>query len=61
MFEYDLVRRLHYREGLSRHEIAPRTGLHQQTIVLPGASLLRRGLRQSVSDRSPGGHIGLCN
>jgi transposase len=32
MFEYDLVRRLYYREGLSRHEIARRIGLHRQTI-----------------------------
>jgi transposase len=32
MFEYDLVRRLHFREGLSRHEISRRTGLHRQTI-----------------------------
>jgi transposase len=32
MYEYDLVRRLHYRQGLSRHEIARRTGLHRQTI-----------------------------
>lgn len=32
MFEYDLVRRLHYRKGLSRHEISRRTGLHRQTI-----------------------------
>ena len=32
MFEYDLVRRLHYREGLSRHEISRRTGLHRKTI-----------------------------
>ena len=32
MFEYDLVRRLHFREGLSRHEISRRTGLHRKTI-----------------------------
>jgi transposase len=32
MYEYDLVRRLHYRQGLSRHEIARRTGLHRKTI-----------------------------
>jgi len=32
MYEYDLVRRLHYRQGLSRHEIARRTGLHRTTI-----------------------------
>ena len=32
MFEYDLVRRLHYRQGLSRHEIARRTGLHSRAI-----------------------------
>jgi transposase len=32
MFEYDLVRRLHYREGVSRHEISRRTGLHRKTI-----------------------------
>jgi transposase len=32
MYEYDLVRRLHYRQGLSRHEIARRTGLHRNTI-----------------------------
>lgn len=32
MFEYDLVRRLYYREGLSRHEISRRTGLHRNTI-----------------------------
>jgi transposase len=32
MFEYDLVRRLYYREGLSKHEISRRTGLHRQTI-----------------------------
>jgi transposase len=30
MFEYDLVRRLHYRKGLSRHEISRRT--HRKTI-----------------------------
>ena len=33
MYEYDLVRRMFYREGLSRHEIARRTGLHRQTIA----------------------------
>ena len=33
MFEYDLVRRLYYREGLSKHEISRRTGLHRQTIT----------------------------
>ncbi len=32
MFEYDLVRRLYYRDGLSRHEISRRTGLHRKTI-----------------------------
>jgi len=32
MFEYGLVRRLHYREGLSRHEISRRTDPHRQTI-----------------------------
>ena len=32
MYEYDLVR-LFCREGLSRHEIARRTGLHRQTIA----------------------------
>ncbi len=32
MFEYDLVRRLHYREGLGRHEISRRTGLHREAI-----------------------------
>ena len=32
MLGYDLVRRLHYREGLSRHEISRRTDLHRQTI-----------------------------
>lgn len=32
MFEYDLVRRLHYRDGLSKHEISRRTGLHRKTI-----------------------------
>ena len=33
MYEYDLVRRLHHHEGLSRHEIARRTGLHRQPIT----------------------------
>jgi transposase len=33
MREYDLVRRLFYLEGLSRHEIAHRMGLHRQTIA----------------------------
>lgn len=33
MHEYDLVRRLFYHEGLSRHEIARRTGIHRQTIA----------------------------
>ena len=32
MFEYDLVRRLHFRNGLSRHEISRRTGFHRKTI-----------------------------
>jgi transposase len=32
MFEYDLVRRLHFRKGLSKHEISRRTGLHRTTI-----------------------------
>jgi len=32
MFEYDLIRRLYYREGVSRHEISRRTGLHRTTI-----------------------------
>jgi transposase len=32
MFWYDLVRRLHYRDGLSKHEISRRTGLHRKTI-----------------------------
>ncbi len=32
MFEYDLVRRLYYRNGLSKHEISRRTGLHRKTI-----------------------------
>jgi transposase len=32
MFEYDLVRRLYYRDGLSKHEISRRTGLHRKTI-----------------------------
>ena len=32
MFWYDLVRRLFYREGLSKHEISRRTGLHRVTI-----------------------------
>jgi transposase len=32
MYEYELIRRLHFREGLSRHEISRRTGLHRQTI-----------------------------
>jgi len=33
MFEYDLVRQLYYREGVSRHEISRRTGLHRRTIT----------------------------
>ncbi len=33
MFEYDLVRRLHFRKGLSRHEISRLTGLHRKTIA----------------------------
>lgn len=32
MFWYDLVRRLHFRDGLSKHEISRRTGLHRKTI-----------------------------
>lgn len=32
MFEYDLVRRLFYRDSLSKHEISRRTGLHRDTI-----------------------------
>jgi transposase len=32
MFQYDLVRRLYYRQGLSKHEISRRTGLHRKTI-----------------------------
>ena len=32
MFEYDLVRRLHYRDGLSKHEISRRTGQYRKTI-----------------------------
>ena len=32
MFEYDLVRRFHFRKGLSRHEISRQTGLHRKTI-----------------------------
>jgi transposase len=32
MFEYDLVRRLHFRKGLSRHEISRLTGFHRKTI-----------------------------
>ena len=32
MFEYDLVCRLHFREGLSRHELSRRTGFHRKTI-----------------------------
>jgi transposase len=32
MFEYDLVRRLYYRDGLGKHEISRRTGLHRKTI-----------------------------
>lgn len=33
MREYDLVRHMFYHEGLSRHEIAHRMGLHRQTIA----------------------------
>ena len=32
VFEYDLIRRLYYRDGLSKHEISRRTGLHRKTI-----------------------------
>ena len=32
MFHYDLVRRLYFRDGLSKHEISRRTGLHRRTI-----------------------------
>lgn len=32
MIHYDLVRRLYYREGLSKHEISRRTGFHRDTI-----------------------------
>jgi transposase len=32
MFQYDLVRRLFYRDGLSKHEISRRTGFHRDTI-----------------------------
>lgn len=32
MFEYDLVRRLYYRDGLSKRKISRRTGLHRKTI-----------------------------
>jgi len=33
MFEYDRVRQLYYREGVSKHEISRRLGLHRKTIV----------------------------
>jgi transposase len=32
IFEYGSVRRLHFREGLSRHEISRLTGFHRKTI-----------------------------
>ena len=32
MHEYDLVRRMHYRDGESRREICRRTGIHRKTI-----------------------------
>ena len=32
MYEYDMVRGLYYRDGLSRHEISRRTGYHRKTI-----------------------------
>jgi len=32
MFEYDLVRRMYYREGISLREICRRTGYHRRTI-----------------------------
>ena len=32
MFEYDLVRRMHYHDGLGRREISRRTGYHRNTI-----------------------------
>ncbi len=32
MFEYDLVRRMYYRDDLTRREISHRTGHHRETI-----------------------------
>ena len=32
MYEYDLVRRLFYRNGMSKSEISRQTGLHRRTI-----------------------------
>lgn len=32
VFEYDLVRRMYFREKLSKHEISRRTGIHRTTI-----------------------------